>query len=259
MLNLEPIGYVRTEKVQKFEAPSQPDQSSAEVNYIDLAPGENYDLALQDLATFDRIWLIWWFHKNENWRPRVMPPRGPAIRRGVFATRSPHRPNPIGLTNVLLVSVNGHTLTVGPLDLIDGTPIFDIKPYIPTIDSHPNSNHGWLNSLEDAKINYQINVSELAQSQLDWLKIHWEIDFSEKLFAILGGDPTPHRTRRITKMPDGHFRIGCGVWRVYFRISDNNVLIELIGNGYLTEQLLADGHEKIAYRDAQLDFNAQDW
>src|SRR5579872_2992859 len=143
-LALRPIGFVRTASRFKFDAPSQPDRAKVERNFVELLPGPPYDLALQDLDGFDRIWIVSWFHRNQNWRPRVLPPRGPAIRRGVFATRSPHRPNPIGLTSTPLVSVMGRILEVGPLDLVDGTPVLDIKPYLRTVDCHSAASLGWL-------------------------------------------------------------------------------------------------------------------
>lgn len=138
-LELRPIGYVRTPKRLKFDAPHQPDASAEETNRIELLPNSGFELALDDLASFDRIWLIWWFHRNKEWRARVLPPRGPAQRRGLFATRSPHRPNPLGLTCVSLLAVEALALTVGPLDLVDGTPIFDIKPYLPRVDAFPDA------------------------------------------------------------------------------------------------------------------------
>ena len=97
---MRPIGYVRTQKSLKFEALHQPDEEIEEQSVLELLPGEEYRRALQDVEGFSRIWLIWWFHRNSSWRSLVLPPRGPAHRRGVFATRSPHRPNPLGITPV---------------------------------------------------------------------------------------------------------------------------------------------------------------
>src|SRR6185312_933390 len=178
-MKLLPIGHVRTGKAFKFDAPHQPDRGSDEVNFVELLPGRQFELALEDLQGFDRIWLISWFDRNRSWRPRVLPPRGSAKRRGVFATRSPHRPNPVGLTCVTLLEVTGRTLKVGALDLTDGTPILDIKPYLRTVDCHPESRLGWVQEVEDiASIPpaFRVTVCALAERQLNWLREVWKVD-----------------------------------------------------------------------------------
>lgn len=254
LLELRPIGFVRTGSRFKFDAPSQPNVSAEELNTIVLHSGQNFELALEDLATFDTIWLLWWFHRNQNWRPRVLPPRGPAKRRGVFATRSPHRPNPIGLTSVTLFAVNGLELTVGPLDLVNGTPIFDIKPYLRTVDAHPNANLGWLEEVENIQPSYEVEVSPEAHDQLNWLKANYQVDFTERAFGILQHDPNPHRTRRILQIEPNLYRIACGAWRMYYRIEGQRVVISDIAKGYNDEVLYAPGREKIIDREAQIAF-----
>ena len=100
--------------------------------------------ALTDLAGFDRIWLVSFMHLNgPRIKPMVKPPRG-GPKRGVFATRAPHRPNPLALSCVELLAVNGRVLEVRGLDLIDGTPVLDIKPYIADFDAWPDAAQGWL-------------------------------------------------------------------------------------------------------------------
>ncbi len=256
-LTLKPIGYVRTGSRFKFDAPSQPDAEADEVNTIELLPGKQFELALEDLEGFDKIWLLWWFDRNKHWRPRVMPPRGPAKRRGVFATRSSHRPNPIGLTCVSLLRLEGLTLEVGPLDLVDGTPIFDIKPYLRTVDSYPEASLGWVEAVvaeQESPPVYHVEVSPRARRQLDWLLKNWKIDFTERAFDILRRDPHPHRTRRILQLEPNLLRMGCGAWRVYFRIHDDVVVIHEIDKGYADDRLdfpyidkVIDGHAQIAF------------
>lgn len=100
--------------------------------------------ALADLERFDRIWLITWMHLNgSRRRPMVRPPRG-GPKRGVFATRAPHRPNPLALSCVELIAIEGRELVVRGLDLIDGTPVLDIKPYVSDFDAWPDAARGWL-------------------------------------------------------------------------------------------------------------------
>lgn len=256
-LNLSPIGYLKSQDKLKFAVPHQPDGTNQKGHIIELNPGFNFEAALRDLDGFERVWLIWWFNRNNTWRPCVMPPRGEAKRRGVFATRSPHRPNPIGITNVPLLGIKGRTIFVGDTDLIDGTPIFDIKPYISEIDSFPEAACGWLadvNQEYSAKSYKQIIVSPLAQRQLNWLQSNWQIDFFSQAKKILSLNPNPHRTRRITKLKDDNLRMGCGAWRIFFYLKDSEVVISHIAPGYPLKNLCNQGLSKIADREAQLAF-----
>ena len=256
-VTLRPIGYVRAASRLKFDVPRQPDTTSNEVNLIELLPGQQFELALQDLEGFDKIWLISWFDRNANWRPRVLPPRGHAKRRGVFATRSPHRPNPIGLTCVSLLGVDGLFLKVGALDLTDGTPILDIKPYLRTVDCFPQSRLGWIDEIEEAEaapLPFRVVLAPLAERQLRCLKDEWGIDFTERAFEILRRDPTAHRTRRILQMGDNRYRIACGPWRMYYRLEGNTVVLEEVASGLSEETLSSPGSETIKDRDAHSAF-----
>lgn len=262
------IGYLHGEIQSKFAAPHQPDESSpvgangCGSSKIELVPGSSFEAALRDLEGFDRIWLIWCFHKNSSWRPTVLPPRGGAVKRGVFATRSPHRPNPIGITPVTLLSIKGRTLTVGPCDLLDGTPILDIKPYIAKIDSFPKARAGWVDQLEHELSGcppYQVELSPIAQSQRTWLVENFGIDFIPRCVELLQRDPTPHRTRRIVDLKDGTFRIGCGAWRAYFLVGEamdhNLVTITRLAPGYPPTSLNRSTGKPVQDRLAQLAFS----
>lgn len=251
---------MRTGMRYKFDAPSQPDGSPERGGVVELVPGHRFEDALRDLEGFSRIWLVWWFHRNTRWRPLVLPPRGPARRRGVFATRSPHRPNPIGMTAVTLVSIQGSTLTVGSNDLIDGTPILDIKPYLPAVDAHPHESIGWLASIEDRKNapRCTVAVAPLAEEQIVWLREEWRVDFISRASELLAIDPSPHRTRRIKQITDTISRMGCGGWRLYFSVEGDTVTIREVASGY-PEHLLLDTKEYTAFfdREAQLAFRAR--
>ncbi|RYG21919.1 SAM-dependent methyltransferase, partial [bacterium] len=201
---------------------------------------------------------IWWFHRNTTWRARVLPPRGPAKRRGVFATRSPHRPNPLGLTSVPLLAVEGLTLTVGPLDLVDGTPIFDIKPYLARVDAFPEASMGWIGEVEAemaTRERYSVEVSPLAARQLTYLREEWGIDFTERAFELLSLDPTPHRTRRILQIEENLFRMACGPWRLYFSVHGGRVEVQSIEKGYADE--LLETYAEVQDREAQIAFAQQ--
>lgn len=106
--------------------------------------------AFRDLAGFDRIWLVFVFDRSEGWKAEVRPPRGGG-KRSVLATRSPHRPNRIGLSAVELVAVESDGLRVRGLDLLDGTPILDIKPYVPYADAFPDAAAGWIDAIDQSQ------------------------------------------------------------------------------------------------------------
>lgn len=241
-LTLTPIGIIRTSAWQKFDSPHQPDTTCNERSVIELFPHHRFEFALKDLEGFERIWLIWWFHRNSTWRPLVLPPRGKPKRRGVFATRSPHRPNPIGITSVPLIKIEGLKLTIGPHDLLDGTPILDIKPYISGVDAFPNVKNGWVDELEVELAEpspYEVAFTSQALEQHRWLQQRG-IDFISRAQEILQRDPLPHKTRRIRRIGENLFRMGCGGWRLFFSINDRTVQVEYFGSGYPSEKLIAD-------------------
>lgn len=231
-----------------------------ERNELELLPGCNYEQALQDLAGMERVWLLWWFHRNDNWRPLVLPPRGPAQRRGVFATRSPHRPNPLGLTSVPLLGIVGRRLSLGPCDLVDGTPVFDVKPYVGAYDAFPESRAGWIDTME-AQLRepprFTVRLTDAADVQASWLKEHWNIDFTARLIELLSRDPTPHRTRRIRRRDETKLEIGCGAWRAVFTVEDKRVNIVALEAAYPLRFLARPDYKDVPDREAQLAFLAR--
>lgn len=259
-LQLRPIGYIRTGKQVKFQALHQPSEQQPERNVLELLPGHNYEQALQDLAGFSRVWLIWWFHRTTSWRTQVFPPRGPEQARGVFATRSPHRPNPLGLTPVQLIAIEGRRLILGECDLVDGTPIFDLKPYVPAYDSFPDESAGWIeevDALMSAPPQYTVQLSALATAQAEWLRTHWQIDFQSRLIELLARDPSPHRTRRIKRRGSNQLEIGCGAWRAFFAVDGFNVTVTALDAGFPLRFLLDPARAGLPDCAAQIAFLAQ--
>ena len=151
--SFRPIGFVRSPYARRIDAPHQPcvteglETGEAAEAIVELAEDLPEEV-LRDLEGFERIWLIFVFHRNEGWKPLVVPPRGPRTKRGVLATRSPHRPNAIGLSAVELLSVEGRRLRLRGVDLLDGTPILDIKPYVPYADAFPDASAGWIEGVD---------------------------------------------------------------------------------------------------------------
>lgn len=151
-LACHPIAYVRSPYARRIDAPHQPTvvagtETGAVAEAVIAFVPEFPAAAFRDLAGFERIWLVFVFHRSEGWKAEVRPPRGGG-KRSVLATRSPHRPNPIGLSTVELVAVEEHALRVRGLDLLDGTPILDIKPYVPYADAFPTARAGWIDAID---------------------------------------------------------------------------------------------------------------
>ena len=140
------IARIHTDFKEKFGIPRQSGIAADTVGRIVFEPEYRVPEALRGIEEYSHLWLIWNFSEaeREGWRPTVRPPRlGGNKRMGVFATRSPFRPNPIGLSSVRLLSVEdsaeGRVLIVAGADILDGTPIYDIKPYLAYTDSHPDA------------------------------------------------------------------------------------------------------------------------
>ena len=259
-LNITPIGFIRSRKPLKFDARHQPDEKQAETNVLEMLPGDKYQKALKDLAGFDRVWLLWWFHRNKDWRPEVLPPRGPSKRRGVFATRSPHRPNPLGITPVQLIEIKKGQLILGPCDLVDGTPVFDIKPYIPAYDSFPDAKAGWIDEVDAALGSppaFTVTFAPQAAEHMAWLKQEWSVDFEARLLEILSRDPSPHRTRRIRSRRGDLFDLGCGAWYAVFEVKDATVRVLYLKPAFPLKFLADPARPVIPDKDAQLAFRAR--
>ena len=187
-LNLTPIGVVHSPFKERVDAPRQPSAARGVEGTIELFSGRNFEQALEDIQGFNFIWVLFWFHLNSTWKPKVSPPRS-GLRRGVFATRSPYRPNPIGLSVVELRKVDGLVLHVQSLDILDGTPVLDLKPYIPYVDSLPDASSGWLDAPSDPQPEYAVNFAPLAEAQLGYVIAvkDWRARFvsSERAITVL--------------------------------------------------------------------------
>lgn len=194
--SLEVIGYVRCDYKEKFGIPRQSGLTGCATAFIEMLPPYNQAEAFRGLDEFSHLWLLWDFskaHKN-GFTATVKPPKlGGNQRMGVFATRSPFRPNNIGLSSVRLLDIiyneeNGcvHGLVVSGADILDRTPVYDIKPYLPYTDSHPDATGGWTDSLD---------IPELSVCFSDDIAVKLETIFSstqiEALKEILAQDPRP--------------------------------------------------------------------
>jgi tRNA-Thr(GGU) m(6)t(6)A37 methyltransferase TsaA len=156
--------------------------------------------SLVGLEDFSHVWILWQFHLNTNnhYFAKVSPPRLEGQKKGVFATRSPHRPNPIGLSVAKIEKMEARRIWLSGLDLVDGTPVFDIKPYIATYDSVEDARGGWLNEVE--AVSYSVQWSEKAllqlqeefSSQRPWRNFYsLQSEFKALVDEVLQSDPRP--------------------------------------------------------------------
>jgi tRNA-Thr(GGU) m(6)t(6)A37 methyltransferase TsaA len=238
-LALTPIGIVHAAHATKVEAARQPAAAAGATGVIELYAGHNFEHALEDIAVWERLWVIYWFHHNSNWRPKVLPPRSTDGRKGVFATRSPHRPNPLGLSVVRLERVAGLKLFVRDVDMLDGTPVLDIKPYVPYADAFPDSRSGWLEVPRDPIAAFTVSFRPRAIAQLEWIAARSELALHARIVDTLSLGPQPHPYRRIRRERDGLLQLAVQDWRVRFSVSEKEVQVLEIFSGYRPSQLTA--------------------
>lgn len=184
------IARIRSDFTEKFGIPRQSGLVEALEARIVFEPEYRNPDAVRGMEGFSHIWLIWQFSRavRATWSPTVRPPRlGGNTRMGVFATRSPFRPNALGLSSVKLLKVEPNTpqgpvLTVGGADLLDGTPIFDIKPYLPYVDAHPDARGGFTDTTKFYTLQVQAKPEVMEQIPADK---------RDALLGVLRSDPRP--------------------------------------------------------------------
>lgn len=219
MKEIKPIAYYRSPLTSKFGIPRQSGLASHLPGCVEFVPPFNKEEALRGISAFEYLWLIWGFSANtpsredECGKLTVRPPRlGGNERLGVFATRSPFRPNGLGLSSVRLQRVAEGKLFVEGGDLMDGTPIYDVKPYLPYADSHPNAKGGFTDNTEWKPLEVDIP---------DCLLHLFTATEQVALKEVLSQDPRPqyhHDARRIYGMPFAGKE-------VKFSVQDNTVIV----------------------------------
>lgn len=211
-----PIAHIENDFPTKFGIPRQSGRVGALKARIVFEPEYRNVDACRGLEEFSHIWLIWEFSeaKRTKWSPTVRPPRlGGNVRKGVFATRSPFRPNSIGLSCVKLEKVvldepDSPVLYVEGADLMNGTPIYDIKPYLPYADSHPDAKGGFTDHIRDYRLQVEFPeelIKEIPTGQ------------REALLEVLANDPRPRYQNR----PDKVYGLAYGHKDIHFQVRDD--------------------------------------
>lgn len=214
------IARIRSDFPEKFGIPRQSGLVEELKARIVFEPEYRNPDALRGLEGYSHLWLIWQFSESvrENWSPTVRPPRlGGNQRVGVFATRSPFRPNPIGLSSVRILSIDMHTeegpvILVAGADLMDQTPIYDIKPYLPHVDSHPEAKGGFAYEVKD----YALHV-EFPEEEIHRLPE----EKREALRSLLEQDPRPSYQQD----PERIYGLSFAGYEVKFRVEGKTLTV----------------------------------
>jgi tRNA-Thr(GGU) m(6)t(6)A37 methyltransferase TsaA len=199
-----PIGTLQTCFKEKFGIPRQPGLVTGALGVIKLGADPFYKTAVRELEGFSHLWVIFIFHQHDakNWKPSIRPPRlGGARKVGVLASRSPHRPNPIGLSAVKLERIDldapgGVELHVSGVDVLDGTPVLDIKPYIAYADSIPDAKAGWA---EEPITRTPVTFTEAALQAIEVRTSAQHPNLKRLITEMLELDPRPAFQKR--RMP----------------------------------------------------------
>lgn len=224
-MQLQIIAHAQNGFSQKFGIPRQSRENSCIETHIVFTPTYRVREALRGIEEYSHLWLLWGFHEamRQDWSPTVRPPRlGGNKRMGVFATRSPFRPNPIGLTSVKLLRIEersdkGLVLVVSGADLLDGTPIYDIKPYLTFSDSHPEAKSGFAEATQDYHIDVQI--SQVLLEEIQGNGCPWDA-----IKEILCQDPRP----AYQDNPERVYHLDYANWAVDFLVDSATVCVKNI-------------------------------
>lgn len=227
-MEFKTIAHIHTGFPEKFGIPRQSGIVETPGKIVFEPPYNNPD-AVRGLDEFSHIWLIWQFSESvrDDWSPTVRPPRlGGNTRVGVFASRSPFRPNPIGLSLVKLESIEydhslGPVLHVTGADILDGTPIYDIKPYLPYCEAKPDAEGGFAHRVMDDSMQVVLtedadleNAKEIPEEDLYTIK------------KLLAQDPRP----RYQDDPERVYGMSYGEWEVKFTAGDGVIMVKSIKN-----------------------------
>jgi tRNA (adenine37-N6)-methyltransferase len=191
-LPIDSIGFIRSPFQQKLGIPRQPGLAESVESTIYFHPSLAKEEVLRGLDSFSHLWVLYLCHASESWRETIRPPRlGGKAKMGVFATRSPHRPNPIGLSVVKIKSINpDHSITILGADILDNTPLIDIKPYLPMWDSIPEANNGWVEQTPQLSP-LMVEISQQCQQEFEAIS-----SYTQKIIIeTLRWDPRPAYTK----------------------------------------------------------------
>ena len=273
-LLLRPIGFARTPHAEKADAPRQPAAALGIEGTLEILA--EYRDGLRDLAGFDRLIVVFGFDRAPKTRSLTVQPPRSATKRGVFATRSPHRPNPIGISIVRLVAVDDLRVRIADVDLLDGTPIYDLKPYLAYTDAFPDARAGWLDADDgsgpvaslgphdpsgdetatshgltphDPRRAYEVVVAEAARDALAFVETEDRFPLEKRAVESLALGPEPHAYRRIRVVGDVSV-LAVKAWRIVFVYDarERRITIVRVRSGHSPRDLARDDRSLDVHR-----------
>ena len=225
------IAHIENDYKEKFGIPRQSGLVESLVSKIVFEPEYRNPDAFREIEGYSHLWLLWHFSeadRGEEWSPTVRPPRlGGNTRVGVFATRSPFRPNSVGMSSVKLERFEtdknlGPVLYVSGADLLDGTPIFDIKPYLAYVDSHPEAKDGFALNQKEGTLTVDFPEELLAEVP---------VEKRQGLIELLSQDPRP----QYQNDPERVYKMKFGAQEVWFKVEDDKLNVCKICSGTITD------------------------
>ncbi len=218
-MELKTIAHLRSDFPEKFGIPRQSGLVDSIARIVFTPEYRNPD-ALRGLEQYSHLWIIWQFSEavREEWSPTVRPPRlGGNKRMGVFATRSPYRPNPLGLSSVKIEKIeldtkDGPVITISGADIMDNTPIYDIKPYLAYVDSHPDASDGFSLNQHEGTLNVIIPQE---------IELHLPADTKQTIIDLLAQDPRP----QYQNAPDRIYTMSYGNDDISFTVDGDTLTV----------------------------------
>lgn len=246
------IGHIQNNLRYNYEAPRQ--AVFAGGHSLLKWKDSIYRSCAEDLTGFERIWLIWVFDRNlhDKFKTKVrVPVPAEKDHYSVFATRSPYRPNPIGISAVELLEIKNDGLLLGACDLLDGTAVLDVKPYIPEADAFPHSKAGWRDRVEQFR--YIVEFTPQAVEQCSFIKENGALDIANFCTVQLQHRPLDKSRKRLEF--DGKndcWIIHCRTWKIFFTADETTrtICVKSISGNYTTEELAPGSIDK--YLDKEL-------
>jgi tRNA-Thr(GGU) m(6)t(6)A37 methyltransferase TsaA len=241
--SIEPIGIIRSCFTEKFGVPRQSMMIGEARGILKLRPDPRFKDALRHLENFSHVWIVFIFHQHtdQEWRPLITTPRIDAPGKvGVFASRSPHRPNSIGMSAVKLESIHfdsstGIEIHLSGIDLLDGTPVIDLKPYVPYVDSIPHASGAWT---ETTIPKYGVSFSEASLEQIKEAELRNDPGLTGNLKTLIEQtltlDPRPTTQKKSFPIEDPRFNLKPFAYRIFdfdlkWEIRDGGIhILELV-------------------------------
>lgn len=236
-LTLKPVAYVESCYRDRFAVPRQPLLVEDAWAFLRFESHVQPEISLQGLEGYSHLWIIFGFHLNNvsRFHAKVHPPRLQGESMGLFATRTPHRPNPLGLSLVTIKSITPSGIEIMGADLADGTPVYDVKPYLPEIEAHPMARGGWASKAEKPSVPVRFESEELQKRIFHWGQRIQQPHIIRLIEQTLCQDPRPQVYKDLGKgYKENHA----------FRLFDGDIHFKMVEGTLVVFDLLFNNDKK---------------